>query len=109
MVSRDENRPGIRYMYPIKSSLAPEGCAMAFTFKDEGGIEWLGKYDLNGTMIPEGELVKTSKREKARAKMVQMLQDGDLPGKDVYAALAAIGVGSRTVEKVKKEFVYELE
>ena len=58
---------------------------------------------MNGTMIPEGELVKTSKREKARAKMVQMLQDGDLPGKDVYAALAAIGVGSRTVEKVKKE------
>lgn len=28
MVSRDENRPGIRYMYPIKSSLAPEGPAI---------------------------------------------------------------------------------
>ena len=103
MVSRDENRPNIRYMYPIKSSLAPEGCAMAFTFKEGGGLEWLGKYNLNGTMRSEGDLVKTGKREKARARMVQLLQDNDVPAKEVYAALAAVGVGSRTVEKVKKE------
>ena len=45
----------------------------------------------------------TGKREKARARMVQLLQDNDVPAKEVYAALAAVGVGSRTVEKVKKE------
>ena len=28
MISRDESRPDIRYMYPIKSSLAPEGPAI---------------------------------------------------------------------------------
>lgn len=103
MVSRDENRPNIRYMYPIKSSLAPEGSAMAFTFKDGGGLEWLGKYNLNGTMRSEKDLVRTGKREKARARMIQLLQESDVPAKEVYAALADIGVGSRTVEKVKKE------
>ena len=38
MISRDESRPGIRYMYPIKSSLAPEGAAIAFSFSDSGCI-----------------------------------------------------------------------
>lgn len=103
MISRDEYRPGIRYMYPIKSSLAPEGCAIAFSFKEGGGLKWQGKYELNTAQLTESVTVKTSKREKARAKMIQMLESGDKPAKEVYAGLAELGVGSRTVEKVKKE------
>ena len=103
MISRDENRPGIRYMYPIKSSLAPEGAAIAFSFKDHGGVEWQGRFDLNASHLRDGETVKTSKREKARAKMLQLLEQGDRPAKELYAAMAGIGVGSRTTEKVKKE------
>ena len=47
--------------------------------------------------------VKTTKRERARAKLVQLLGHEDRPAKEVYAGLADIGVGSRTVEKAKKE------
>ena len=103
MISRDESRPGIRYMYPIKSSLAPEGSAIAFSFKDGGGLEWQGRYELNTSELIDSVTVKTSKRDKARAKLLQMLEFGDKPAKEVYASLADIGVGSRTVEKVKKE------
>lgn len=103
MISRDENRPGIRYMFPIKSSLAPEGPAIAFSFKEGGGLEWHGIYDLNTTQLVDSVTVKTSKRDKARAKLIQMLEKGDKPAKEVYAGLSEIGVGSRTVEKVKKE------
>jgi len=103
MISRDENRPDIRYMYPIKSSLAPEGAAIAFSFNDHGGLEWQGRYALNTAALIDTVTVKTSKREKARAKMIQLLEQGDKPAKEIYAGLADIGVGSRTVEKVKKE------
>lgn len=103
MISRDEQRPSLRYMYPIKSSLAPEGSAVGFSFKEGGGIEWQGRYEINTAALSDTITVKTSKREKARAKMVQMLEQGDKPATTIYAALAEIGVGSRTVEKVKKE------
>ena len=103
MISRDESRPDIRYMYPIKSSLAPEGPAIAFSFKEHGGIVWHGKYDLNTAELMDSITVKTTKRERARAKLVQLLEQEDRPAKEVYAGLADIGVGSRTVEKAKKE------
>lgn len=102
MISRDESRPDIRYMYPIKSSLAPEGPAIAFSFKEQGGIVWRGKYDLNTAELMDSITVKTTKRERARAKLVQLLEHEDRPAKEVYAGLADIGVGSRTVEKAKK-------
>lgn len=103
MVSRDENRPEIRYIYPVKSSLAPEGPAIAFSFKEGGSLEWQGCYGLNVATIKDSNMVKTSKREKARAKIKQLLAQSDMPAKEVYGCLAEIGIGSRTVEKVKKE------
>ena len=103
MISRDETKPNIRYMYPIKSSLAPEGPAIAFSFTAGGGLEWQGRYKINTAELFDSVTVKTSKRNKARAKMLQMLEQKDRSAKEVYAALAEIGVGSRTVEKAKKE------
>ena len=35
--------------------------------------------------------------------MLQMLEQKDRSAKEVYAALSEIGIGSRTVEKAKKE------
>lgn len=103
MISRDENRPEIRYMYPIKSSLAPEGPAIAFSFKDEGGLEWQGRYDLNTSELTDSITIKISKEDRACAKMIQLLENEDMPANDVYARLADIGVGRRTVEKAKRE------
>lgn len=40
MISGNENRPNLRYMYPIMSCLAPEGEAVDFSFKEGCGIEW---------------------------------------------------------------------
>lgn len=107
MISRDENRPGIRYMYPIKSSLAPEGPAIAFSFKMGGGLEWHGRYEINSAALMNSVTIKTSKRDKARAKLIQLLEREDKPAKEVYSCLAGIGIGSRTVEKAKKELQIE--
>jgi DNA repair protein RadA/Sms len=103
MISRDESNPNIRYMYPIKSSLAPEGPAIAFSFRTNGGLEWQGRYEINMAELLDSVTVKTTKRAKARAKMIQYMQFGDKPAKQVYAVMSKMGIGSRTVEKVKKE------
>ena len=42
MISRDKENPSIRYMFPVKSSLAPEGSAIAFSFNGQGGFSWIG-------------------------------------------------------------------
>lgn len=103
MISRDESCAEMRYMYPIKSSLAPEGSAIAFSFKENGGLEWHGQYDINTAKLIDSVTVKTSKHDKACAKLIQLLEGGDKPAKDIYDTLAEMGIGSRTVEKVKKE------
>ena len=107
MISRDEDNPALRYMFPIKSSLASEGPTIAFSFKASGGIEWHGQYEINTSELIERSTVQKSKREKARAKLLQVLKNKDRPAKEVYFMLAQIGVGSRTVEKAKKELQIE--
>ena len=77
--------------------------AIIWTVSDSGCIEWHGRYELDTTALIDSITVKTTKREKARAKMIQLLEHGDKPAKEVYAGLSNIGIGSRTVEKVKKE------
>ena len=47
MIARDADNLEIRYMYPIKSSLAPEGSAISFLMDKEKGFHWIGKCKLN--------------------------------------------------------------
>lgn len=103
MISRDESNPNLRYMYPIKSSLAPEGQAIAFSFKISGGIEWQGRYNINLSDLTDSTAVKKSKLEKARAKILQMLEEEPRPTKEILYELTKIGIGNRTAEKAKQE------
>lgn len=103
MIARDAERPELRYMYPVKSSLAPEGSAIAFSFQAGGGIVWQGQYELDPLALHNGTTFKTTKQDKARAELLRILEHGARPAKEIFDALAGIGVGSRTVEKVKQE------
>ncbi|NLT08833.1 MAG: AAA family ATPase, partial [Ruminococcus sp.] len=47
MVTRDEDDPEIRYMIPIKSSLAPEGPEVAFRMNRTIGFQWLKNKNKN--------------------------------------------------------------
>lgn len=103
MIARDTERPELRYLYPVKSSLAPEGPTMAFSFRKNGGIEWRGQYDVAPPTFDNGTTIKTSKRDKARAELIRLLQHGAKPASEMIDTLAEAGIGSRTVEKVKQE------
>ncbi len=103
MISRDQSDPEVRYMRPIKTSLAAEGPSIAFSFSADGSLKWQGQCEINASKRKDSDKGKAIKKQKAFSKMIQMLEVQDLPAKEVYAALAELGIGSRTVEKAKKE------
>jgi len=103
MVARDEANPQIRYVFPVKSSLAPEGSAIGFRIGVDSKIEWLGKVDINTKQLEEDSGIKLSKSELAKRYLLELLGEGDMLGKDVYAKIAEFGIKSRTVETAKKE------
>lgn len=103
MISRDVNNPQRRYMFPVKSSLAPEGKAIAFSFKEEGGLLWHGQCELSIDGEVNIQDIRLSKKEQARQLLISMLSERDMAAKEVYVELEDRGIQSRTVETVKKE------
>lgn len=103
MVARDEANPQIRYVFPVKSSLAPEGSAIGFRIGTDNRIEWLGKMDIDQKQLTEDSGIKLGKSALAQRYILELLGEGDMLGKDVYARIAELGIKSRTVETAKKE------
>lgn len=105
MITRDHDNPSIRYMFPIKSSLAPEGKAVAFLFDEENGFHWIGSCELNQegvTLQPPGK-----KKEKARDLIRLMLSSGDQSSNYMFDQLERLGFSEKTIKLAKKELGVE--
>ena len=104
MITRDEQYPNIRYMVPVKSSLAYEGCAIRFLFDRELGFQILGPCDMELTpeMFP-AENPSTGKSQKAERLLRVVLSGASLPSKKVLEQMKQIGVSERTARKVMKQ------
>lgn len=105
LVGRDRENENTRIMAHLKSSLAPEGCPIAFELDRENGFRWVGAYDisvddiLNGTR-PERE---PTKKLQAISLIMEMLRDGDMPCEDIYKRLGEHDISRRTAETAKRE------
>ena len=102
MISRDSADSSIRYMFPVKASLAPEGCAIGFTFTD-GSFKWLGKCDIDVTTLDDSIFSQPDKLEQAKTYLMRILKDGDLPSTQIYEMLARLNIKERTANTAKKE------
>ena len=102
MISRDSADSSIRYMFQVKASLAPEGCAIGFTFSN-GHLEWLGKCDIDATTIAGSVFSQAEKLEQAKTYLLRILKDRDLPSAQVYEMVERLDIKKRTVETAKKE------
>ena len=102
MISRDADDPDIRYMFPIKSSLAPEGPAIGFRFDRDAGFKWLGICEANVSpdVLPPGNRV--GKMPDATELLISMLADGELPSAEVLERMSMNGISERTVYKIKR-------
>ena len=103
MISRDETAPDIRYMYPIKSSLAPEGCAIGFVFDSDTGFHWIGKclYNQCGKTAAGNTFV--SKKDRAKELLRLMLSAEDVRSTDALTRLTWLGLSERTIRSAQKE------
>ena len=102
MISRDSTESSIRYMFPVKASLAPEGCAIGFSFAD-GKFTWLGKCDIDASALEQSVFAQPDKLEQAKTFLSRILKDGDVLSTQIYEMMEQIGIKKRTVETAKKE------
>lgn len=102
MISRDKNDPSIRYMLPVKSSLAPEGSAIAFTFAPRTGLRWIGQCYVGKDQIEDCD-IDESKKSLVRRVVIEMLSDQDTHSTDILNKLKSMGVSERTIHSAKKE------
>lgn len=105
MITRDQDNPSIRYMFPIKSSLAPEGKAVAFLFDEENGFHWIGPCVPNQegiNMQPPGR-----KKERVRDLIRLMLSSGDQASNYMFDQLEQLGFSEKTIKLAKKELGVE--
>lgn len=104
MIIRDEQMPNIRYMLPVKSSLAYEGCPIRFVFDRELGFQILGpcEMELSSESSPAGGSSE-GKSQKAERLLRMILSGTSLPSKRVLEQMNQIGISERTVRKVMKQ------
>lgn len=103
MISRDKNNPEIRYMFPVKSSLAPEGKAIGFVLDPQLGFRWIGKCHLSSDETYTLEKPNQSKKEKAIELLKIMLSAEDLSSTEIFERMSNLGISERTVRTAQKE------
>ena len=102
MISKDKSDPSIRYMFPVKSSLAPEGCAIGFSLNRKSGLTWLGQRTIDTSQLRDYETVESKKSLAARV-IVGILNEQDTYSADIVKKLKTLGISERTIQTVKKE------
>lgn len=100
MIERDPDSPEIRYMYPIKTSLAKEGSGISFRIA-MNGIEYIDICRRSVESIVQN--CRNSKRESCASLLTLLLKDGERRSSDIMLLMEAEGISARTVNAVKKE------
>lgn len=103
MIVRDQKDSSVRYMIPIKSSLAPEGTAVGFSFTSNHGFSWLGHCDNIDRHYLDSLLPDKSKKALASRVVREMLNERDTYSVDILRKLKLMGVSERTIHTAKKE------
>ena len=100
MIERDPEDSSIRYMFPVKSSLAYEGCAIRFMFDRLLGFRFLGTSNYKS---PSDSGMKEKSKSQQTERMIRtMLMGGELSGRFVIEHIKEIGISERTIRSVAR-------
>ncbi|MEE5994537.1 MAG: AAA family ATPase [Oscillospiraceae bacterium] len=104
MSVRDRENPELRYLFQIKSSLAPEGRPVSFLMNRQQGFIWQEVCDLSIQDVIQNEPVSDNgKRSQAAVLLMEMLMEQDMPSSEIFAELEKQGISRRTVQNAKKD------
>lgn len=101
IVGRIKNEPEIRVMVQDKSSLAPEGDAIAFELNKETGFSWLGEYDISVDDLLTG-ITQKSKLEQAEQLLQETLEHENVSANLLIQKAEASGISQRVLNQAKK-------
>lgn len=102
VVGRIKDDPALRIVCPTKSSLAPEGKAVAFRLDPERGFQWVGQYDISADELLSG----SSRGHKMRAAqdfLKEILADGAVPQTEIETAAEQAGIRPKTLRNARYE------
>lgn len=99
--------PEIRYMYQVKSNLAPESNAVGFVMNPDKGFQWIGKCNIDKRAEAVVCSKKATKKEKASEYLRIMLSVEDVPSAEIIRRMDRIGIKERTIRTVQKEIGIE--
>lgn len=105
MVVRNPEKPGIRYLIPIKSSLAQEGKTLSFSFDDKGKLVWDAVDEGNDidNDLDDEVLLSFTKKDLAKQYLISLLEETPVPSTEVFDRLRTEGIQKRTANLAKKE------
>ena len=101
IVGRIKDNPQVRVMVQDKSSLAPEGEAIAFELDKENGFKWIGHYDISVDDLLSG-IPKEKKSEQAENLILEYLSKGKYPQQALLKKARAAGISKRVLDEAKK-------
>ena len=102
VVGRIKDDPTLRVVCPTKSSLAPEGKAVAFRLDPEQGFRWVGQYDISADELLSGSS-RGHKMRTAQDFLKEILAGGAVPQTEIETAAEQAGIKPKTLRNARYE------
>lgn len=102
MITMPEFLSEIRVICHVKSSLAPEGDAIAFRLDKEKGFHWIGKYDISADDLLSGD-GRGQKIRSAKDFLKEILANGSMEQAKIAEEAEERGIKKKTLWNAKKE------
>lgn len=102
IVGRVKDEPEIRVICHVKSSLAPEGDAIAFRLDKEKGFHWIGRYDISAENLLSGD-GRGQKIRSAKKFLKEILENGSMEQAKIAEEAEERGIKKKTFWNAKKE------
>lgn len=104
LVARDPSHPENRVITQIKNSLAPEGTPVAFQIGDDGGLRYLGPYEITMDELLAQDHPRPCVQDAAEVLLTKWLDKGQpLLARDMYGIADSEGISKATLLRAKRK------
>lgn len=102
LVGRLKDKPNMRIVCHVKSSLAPEGRSLSFELSEEHGFRWCGVCDISADDLLNNN-TKNFKFTDAKKFLLETLEQGPMQQSLVESKANYLGIKEKTLRNAKKE------
>ncbi len=109
LFARDPETPGRQVMAQVKNNLAAPQPSLAYRITgqrpDPPTVDWLGPSPLGAAALvagPARDPVAAWPRDRARTFLEELLEDGPLTSRDIWARAQEQGLSERTIQRAKQ-------